>query len=66
MNPYRSDEASPLTLLRPEDANRHRAAAWRYIFARNPVVASRLWRKHRPGEAPPVGCELVEQVKEAA
>ena len=68
MIPYRSHDyaESVMSLLRPEDAKRHAEAAWRYIWARNAVVASRLWRKYHPGEAPPEGCVLVEQVRAAA
>lgn len=58
-------ECGPLTLLRPEDAQRHTDNAWRYIWARNALKASMLWRKYHPGEKPPAGCELVE-MREAA
>lgn len=67
MNPYRSQDCSEsvLSLLRPEDAKRLAEEAWRYVWARNPTTASRLWRKYHPGEVAPDGCVLLD-LREAA
>lgn len=45
------DEESALTLLRPEDARRLRAKAWRHLRRINAVKARKLWAKIRARES---------------
>lgn len=49
MTTYRKhiSEASPLTELRPEDARRLRAKAWRHLRRINGARARRLWLRVR-------------------